>query len=306
MKQLSLLSRILVPLTALNLFATACNNKEEVREAPPTVEISSLSLEGFSVNSLASKSADKICENFELFVQDFQKSHLPGVEVTFLGTESKPACRQEVNQNRVDTELNFNLKNAQTSINLRASFFMHFDEEQNFMFSSAYLGRIENQDSSGSTELLSKDKLIGANIDHFKKTLELWTAPSHKKMTLHNRSFDEAVAAFNKHYGVGNSNVMINDPILRVELIPSATNPSNGTVKFLEVGADNFLERRTRTGTEKTYLLCADIECLSSGVSYQIIANRIVFTSKNIPISEGSAGYRTTKQSYIIETSDLD
>ncbi|RYZ90384.1 MAG: hypothetical protein EOP04_04095 [Proteobacteria bacterium] len=306
MKIKSLLSKVLVPLTAISLFAAACDNQEKVREAAPVVEKASLSLTGFTVDSLASTSSDKICDAFELFVQDFQKNHLPGVEVTFLGTDAKPACRQDVRNERMDTELRFNLKNDQTSINLLASVYMNFDENQNFIFSGAYVGRIENEDSTGSTELTAKDKLIGENIDYLKTTLDLWAAPSRKKLSIHGRPFEDAVAALNKHYSVGNTNILIEDPLLRVEFIPSAENPAKGSVNFLEVGPGNFLERKTRTGTEKTFLLCADVACLSSGVSYQITANRIVFTSRNVPVNERSTAFRTTKQTYIIETSDLD
>jgi hypothetical protein len=306
MKTKSLLSKVLVPLTALSLFAAACDNKEEVREAPPVVEKASLSLDGFTVESLANTPAEKICEAFEGFVEDFQKNHLPGVEVTFLNNSSKTACSQEVARDRIDTELRFNLKNSETSVNLLASFHMSFDENQNFVSSGAYVGRIENENSTGSSELKSPDKLIGENIDYLKKTIELWAAPSRKKLSLLGLTFDEAVAAINKHYAVGNKNILIEEPVLRVEFIPSVENPSTGSVNFLEIGAGNFQERRTRSGTEKTFLLCADIACLNAGVTYQIIANRIVFTSRNVPLNERSTAHKTTKQTFVIESSDLD
>lgn len=290
-------------LLALALFSTlslniSCSKDHDTKQ---TNEPQTKALE-LHVKPLAETSVERSCSELYDTLKDFSASYLPGTEVV-AGEGFFDGCDQVYAFGSFDFNMGFTLKNSQSSLALQISVMRHIDSNRNLIDTMVYVSRVSDEKREVFVPIES-DKLLGENIVHLKTTLDAWASPSNKPLFV----FGKTEAEYNKDlvskFGLGTNREFVDEPGLKIELVPSAEDDGHGSVKFLSVDSSYFKIDPNSSINTTNFLNCPDATCLNEGVTYEINGNVIRLISKPIVNEKGVTS--TLGHFIYVSAKDLD
>jgi hypothetical protein len=230
------------------------------------------------VKPLAETSVERSCSELYDALKDYSATYLSGAEV-IAGEGFFDGCDQLYAFGSFDFNMGFTLKNTQTSLGLQISIMRRIDSNRNLIGTMVHLSRVST-DKREVFVPIESDKLLGENIVHLKSTLEAWASPSNKPIFV----FGKTEADYNKQvvsiFGIGTAREFLDEPGLKIELVPSTEDNGQGSVKFLNVDSSYFKIDPSSSLNDTKFLDCPDVACLNEGVTYEITGNIIRLISK--------------------------
>ncbi|RYZ90385.1 MAG: hypothetical protein EOP04_04100 [Proteobacteria bacterium] len=276
-------------LLALALFSTislnlACSKDHESKQ---TNEPQSKALQ-LHVTPLAETSIDRSCAELLDTLKDFSANYLAETEVE-AGKGFPDGCDHQYHFESLAFQMGYTLKSPKASLKLRIAVSRDLDSSRNLVATKVYIDRVTSDETTKFVPN-EADKIFGENLFHLKTTLEAWAAPSNLPVIVFGKTESEYHKKLVSNFGPGSNRDLSDKLGLKIELLPSADDARQGSVKFLNVDPSYFKVRPNTALKTPHFLYCPDIECLNEGITYKVNGDVIALNSKPAQFENGGMG----------------
>ncbi|WP_141733395.1 hypothetical protein [Oligoflexus tunisiensis] len=260
-----------------------------------------LDYSGFRDNSFASVSWDKKCEGIQDFFEDFTKAYLePGIDLKV----KSDTCYSSYGAK----DVNFTLKVSLAKNDKNLDLVLHLFGEFNWVTRQIEIKTVNVERSEGTSHTAymyqSSDSIFGRKLLFLPVTFKAWAEEkSNNEVTVYGVQYQQYADELLQTFGPGTKGASaLTDDLKTVtmQFEPSGAGSGHGTVKFLGVDPDLFVDHDEKM---RKHLGCETLECLNSAsIQYQVLGPKLVLSAP--PIKAGQCRIETEFFFYDLEKTD--
>ncbi|RZA21235.1 MAG: hypothetical protein EOP10_17010 [Proteobacteria bacterium] len=264
---------ITLGLSASVINLSACGGGSSSKDAPapvsdnqipstPPVQVEPLPVQGKVVIPLKDRSTETFCEGLSDFLQNYAATKLPGTSLALV-VESAKTCREESSPTNLTYHTQIQITHNQNTLNLAINIIAPF-KDSTFTAPTILIDRLATHSSSVFVAN-ETDKVFG-DLTTFTSELKTFANLTNAPFKIFDLPTANVYTRLLTHFATGNTRTLIDSPKLRVEL-------AQGVLKVKEIAPGYF-------SSNQTFLRCANLGCLTDGLTYEMQGLDIVLYSK--------------------------
>jgi hypothetical protein len=119
-----------------------------------------------------------------------------------------------------------------------------------------------------------------ADLINLDPTFRRWLSSPEGELTIHGMPYANFLANFHQNYSnADNPRNAIDNPLLKLVFKPSASDPSSGSIQFIEIDSAHYQGKLPR------FLGCPEISCLNDGQSAFAIVDDVLTIYRRAPVA---------------------
>lgn len=217
-----------------------------------------------ALRPLATRSSEEFCVALGEFLQNYAATRLEGVSLSLL-KEPVKTCRLDSHASNISLHTSLLLSKAQNSLSLSINIVMDY-EQNTFTSARIFVDRLGTRHEPFVAS--DRDRVFG-DLTRFSSELRAFAQLNGAEYRIFGQAATLARALIENNHAAGNQRFFLVSPRLRLEL-------NGGRARIVDIDASYFRSAIS----PGTYLRCATLACLQSGLSYEFVGNDLVLYSK--------------------------
>jgi hypothetical protein len=238
-----------------------------------------LDYSGFRVSSFASIPWESKCDGIQSFMEDFTKNYLEaGMELKF----KTVLCDSSFTSDDLGFWVQIEMKKDEEvlGLQLRVKALLNWKTKQ-LEVKETGIWRVDGV-STSFYQYQSKDNKFGRKLRLLPMTLAAWASEKvEREADVFGMPYSAYADLFAQKYGpeTGGARALTAEiKQITIQLIPKEDESGQGSVKFLDVDPDFFVDYN---GKNNPHLGCETLECLNAAsIQYQLLGKKLVLSAQ--------------------------